>query len=203
MEGPVNVCLSGGAKGADLQFGMCAGTAGQSVIHWSFKGHFTQAPQTEVVILTAQQLLAADEFLVRAAPKLKDDKGKPKRYSPGRDPDAPYSFVPNLLRRNWYQVGDAERVYAVSTIKHDVVQGGTAWAVQMFIDRFDGAPCECYVFDQDVGVWFKWNGAWEPLDEPPQPSGVWAGIGTRELNPAGKAAIRNLLRYSGEAGQQV
>lgn len=192
-----NICLSGGADGADLQWGMAAGMAGHAVVHWSFRGHRTRAPLDEIVILTPEQLMAADRPLLAAAPKLK------KNYRVGRDPEGKGSFVANLLRRNWYQVGNAERVYAISSIVDGIVQGGTAWATQMFIDRFESAPCECYVFDQKVGGWFQWNGAWEPLEAPPEPFGVWAGIGSRDLQPNGKAAVRKLLWYTGEAGQQV
>jgi hypothetical protein len=192
-----DVCLSGGALGADLQWGMCAGMAGHTVIHWSFKGHRTTAPKQELVVLNAEQLLAADEALKAAAPKLL------KGYRVGRPPDRNDSFVANLLRRNFYQVATAERVYAVTSIKDGIVQGGTAWATQMFMDRFNGDPCECYVFDQVADGWFKWNGLWEAISSPPEPFGVWAGIGSRDLQQNGKAAIRALLGYTGNPVQKL
>ena len=178
-----NVCLSGGAEGADLQFGMTAGMAGHSVIHWSFKEHRTDAPEQEVVVLTTDQLNAADEPCKQASLALK------KYYPPKK------LYVKNLLRRNWYQVAAAERVYAVSTIVDGIVQGGTAWATQMFMDRFNNEPCECYVYDQLEEQWFKWNGFWEAIERPPEPFGVYAGIGTRNLNTSGKQAIRSLMGY--------
>lgn len=178
-----NLCLSGGAEGADLQFGMTAGHAGHSVIHWSFKDHKTYAPEQEVVILTPDQLDAADEHCKQASLTL-------KKYYPPKS-----VYVKNLLRRNWYQVAAAERVYAVSTIVNGIVEGGTSWATQMFIDRFNGESCECYVYDQLEEKWFKWNGVWEAVESPPAPFGVYAGIGTRNLNTAGKQAIRSLMGY--------
>jgi len=178
-----NLCLSGGAVGADLQWGMCAGMAGHSVIHWSFINHKTYAPDQEVVVLTSEQLSTADEHCNRASISLK------KHYPPKS------SYVRNLLRRNWYQVAAAERVYAVSNIIDGMVQGGTSWATQMFIDRFDSASCECYVYDQLQEKWFKWNTFWEALECPPEPYGVYAAIGTRSLNDAGKQAIRGLMGY--------
>lgn len=178
-----NVCLSGGADGADLMWGMCAGTAGHTVIHWSFSGHRSLAPQSEVYILTADQLSAADEALERANASLNRRLPYDKHW------------VINLLRRNWYQVRDAQAVYAISQIdKSGKVKGGTAWATQMFIDRFDGRPCPCYVFDQIADQWFVWEEGWVPTT-PPVPTGVWAGIGSRELLPNGKQAIRSLLKY--------
>lgn len=181
----INICLSGGAEGADLQWGMTAGMAGHQVIHWSFTGHRTTAPKVEVVTLTAEQLQAADGPCKRASAGV-------KRWFPPKS-----LYVQNLLRRNWYQVGDAERVYAVAGIVDGIVTGGTAWATQMFIDRFNGGECECYVFDMLSDGWYQWTGeAWTPIDTPPEPHGVWAGIGSRELQPNGKNAIRTLLNYS-------
>lgn len=180
-----NMCLSGGADGSDLQWGMTAGFAGHEVIHWSFEGHKTSAPKQELAVLTEEQLLAADPHLHKANRVLKR-----KTLARGS------KKVLSLLRRNWYQVEHAERVYAVSTIRGVKVEGGTGWAVQMFIDRHQGLPCEAYVFDQELEKWFCWKGEWVEIDQPIKPHGVWAGIGTRELNAKGKAAIRDLMGWS-------
>lgn len=179
-----NLCLSGGAKGADLQWGMCAGSAGHSVIHWSFAGHRSQAPHAEIVELNEEQLQVADPFLEVANKTLMR-----------RIPENPFSR--NLLRRNYYQVAWSQSLYAVSTIssKTNKVEGGTAWAVQMFIDR--GQELPCYVFDQASENWKSWDYAtlsWVFAD-PSKPSGLWAGVGSRELTLAGKTAIRNLMGY--------
>jgi len=78
-----------------------------------------------------------------------------------------------------------------------LVEGGTAWATQMFIDRHQGAACAAYVFCQQVGHWFVWQGAsgWQPIYIPPRPQGIFAGIGigSRRLAVTGKLAIRTLL----------
>jgi hypothetical protein len=176
------MCLSGGADGADLQWGMTAGSRGHEVIHWSYAGHRTSAPEQEVVVLSVDQLETADVRLVKANRTL-------KRRIPSN------IYVRNLLRRNWYQVEHAERVYAVSTFEGGKVAGGTAWATQMFIDRFSGLPCECYVFDQLAAKWFCWKGEWQEIISPPIPHGIYAGVGTRELNKAGKNAIRTLMEW--------
>ena len=193
-----NICLSGGAEGSDLQFGMVAGTIGHTVYHFSFSGHKSKAPQNEIVVLTQDQLNEADSHLVIASKDL-------KRYWPPKK-----HFVRNLLRRNWFQVRDSNACYAVSrllqqpfaqqmpidTIVEASVAGGTAWAVSIFIAKHNGEACNCFVFDQDLCYWFKWNGnGWRRIYEPPKPSGIWTGIGTRELNSMGKLAIRVLLDY--------
>lgn len=187
-----DICLSGGAKGADAQWGMNAGRAGQSVIHWSFKNHKAFAPDQEVIRLTEEQLERADEALKKASKTL-------KRPWPG----SRSHNVKSLLRRNWYQVQWSQSLYAVSTIKKcgKLVDGGTGWAVQMFLDRFEQKaqfePLPLFVFDQDKQFWFQWIGdSFKKMDQPPStPSGIWAGIGTRKLNESGKWAIRNLFGW--------
>lgn len=178
-----NMCLSGGAEGADLQFGMTAGSRGHEVIHWSFDKHRSRAPAQEIAHLSLEQLEAADEKLSLANRTL--GRRIPRNL-----------YVKNLLRRNWYQVEYAERIYAVSKFSEGQVAGGTAWAVQMFIDRFKGLPCEAYVFDQEVGKWFCWKGEWAEIVEPVSPHGIYAGVGTRDLNDAGKNAIRDLMEWT-------
>ncbi len=186
------ICLSGGAEGADAQWGMCAGMAGHQVIHFSFARHRLHCPASEAVVLTHEQLILADPVLEIA------NKTLERTF-----PTSSY-FVNNLLRRNWYQVRHAERVYAVSHIDKDgLVAGGTSWAVQMFLDRFNGGPCECYVYDQDKGHWLVWDGFWKVIDDVPVPYGVWAGIGSRKLKVTGKTAIRGLLNYSPQPISEV
>lgn len=183
-----NTCLSGGADGADLQWGMCAGSAGHHVVHWSFEGHRSKAPDVEISVLSKDQLEAADESVKRANKTL-------KRHFPTRN-----GFVNNLLRRNYYQIKWTQAVYAVANLENNMVSGGTAWATQMYMDRFlcdnETDPCNLFLFDQLTGRWFQWINVWVPIDIPPEPTGVWTGIGSRELTDAGKQAIRTLLKYT-------
>lgn len=183
IMGEAPICLSGGAEGADSQWGVCAGMAGHLVYHFSFQGHRTNVPPSEVVVLTPEQLAQADPALEVANQTL-------KRSVPYGKP-----WIANLLRRNWFQVRDAQSVYAVSTLKGGMVEGGTAWATQMFIDRHAGQACPAYLYDQAEQGWKVWNGAWEALETPPVPTGIWAGIGSRALGLPGKQAIRTLLGY--------
>lgn len=188
-----NLCLSGGADGSDLQWGMTAGSAGHGVIHWSFAGARTKAPRQEVVELPDEMLAQADPFLVQAAKRLK------KSYSAGSN-GSPY--VRRLLQRNHFQVAWSRACYAVAKIDHrGIVEGGTGWATSMFIDRFGGRFCECYVYCQRVEGWFvHGDDGWIRIEIPPVPYGIWAGIGSRDLLPSGKAAIRNLMGWIKPAG---
>jgi hypothetical protein len=179
----VPICLSGGADGADLMWGMVAGSVGHQVYHFIFPGHRSKAPQSELVVLTPEMLAVADPFLERANKTL-------KRKWPVSNP-----WVGNLLRRNYYQIRDSESVYAVAAIGKDgLIVGGTSWATTMMID-LHGDNSRVYVFDQTLETWFSWQGLWIPIDRPPVPTGVWAGIGSRDLKQSGKEAIRNLLEY--------
>ena len=60
LDDKANWCLSGGADGSDLQWGMNAGKAGHSVTHWGFKGHKSSAPIEEITILPDDLLMTAD-----------------------------------------------------------------------------------------------------------------------------------------------
>jgi hypothetical protein len=172
-----NTCLSGGANGADIQWGNSARKAGHIVIHWSFVGHNSRAPENELIRLTEEQLSKAEVSVILASKSL------------GKHP--PKSFFPrNLIYRNFYQIATAERLYAIATIQDNIVQGGTGWAVQMFIDRYPTLTAEAYVYCQVAEKWYKIeSGTWEEIDQIPMPHGTWAGIGSRNLTLSGCSAI--------------
>ena len=206
---PENWCLSGGARGSDLYWGEIASAKRHRVLHFSFEGHITEAPSDQLLVLGESALEAAEPFCIKAGQLL-------KRRFPRRVPVELKSrtaervrAIRNLLLRNWYAVDFAGACYAISTFKmplkslplgymlRDVeLRGGTAWTVGLFIQRHDGSACPCYVFEQNAGYWFKWEGdGWQRIYEPPQPSGIYAGVGLREINALGKLAIRVLMDY--------
>jgi hypothetical protein len=176
-------CLSGGADQSDLLWGAAAKSRGHGVIHLSFAGHKTAAPTDGLVCLDATRLEQADEHCRLANEIL-------HRTFPPRS-----KIVTNLLRRSWYQVETATSCYAISSIKDGQVVGGTAWAVTMFLLKNNLAACAAYVFDQEAGYWYRWDDGWRRIYEPPKPSDIYAGIGTRKLNFVGRLAIRVLMDY--------
>lgn len=192
-----NVCLSGGADGSDLQWAMMAGRLGHKVVHWSFAGHRTEAPQADVVVLSHDLLIKADDAIARANRTL-------QRNWPSRS-----DSTNNLLRRNWYQVKDTCAVYAVGTMERgNRIKGGTAWAIQMYMDRFthDGElleNCNLYFYDEPTGVWWQWRGTWSiRVSQPATPTGLWTGIGVRDITSDGKWMIRKVMGgYPVEAEQ--
>lgn len=183
IQNVTDVCLSGGAEGADIEWGSCAESVGHLVIHWSFPGHESAAPECRIVRLSDEQLKLGDEALRNAASAL--GKSAPRRPA-----------VVRLLQRNYYQVAWSQACYAVTTIRDGTIPGGTAWAITMFI-QLHSDNHDLYVFDQEKNAWFEFNGkTWDKITLPPCPSGVWAGIGSRDLKPNGREAIRTLLSPS-------
>ena len=180
-----NVCMSGGAKGADLAWGNNAREAGHRVVHFSFDGHKSKAKPTELIELSEKQLLSSDPFVTQA---IIDLKRAPLHT---RTP-----LVQALLQRNWWQVRDADACFAVSSFRKGKVAGGTGYAVQMFINR--GVMSKAagpWVFDQEKNQWFCYNRSWarwDAVDAPPRPEGKYAGIGTRDINALGLRAIERV-----------
>jgi len=117
----------------------------------------------------------------------------------------------NLLARNWAQVKYSKQIFAIGTIikpgeknskgyynkgKYDIVDGGTGYAVQMGINN----EREVFVFEQVSDKWFRWSYSTlqfvEIKDTPVITNNDFAGIGTRELEPNGLKAIRDVYEKS-------
>lgn len=171
-----DIGFSGGAKGADMLWGDNALQHGQDFIHWSFEGH--KKPSRNFIILPETALLMADKACHKANQTL-------GRRFPPRNHD-----VASLLRRSWFQVVKADSVYAISKLENGQVAGGTAWATQMFIDKFNQKACQAFVFCQTKESWHEWDGKnFVEIEYPPVPQGRWAGIGSRDLKKSGEKAI--------------
>ena len=185
----LNICLSGGAKGADTEWGICANLAGHDVVHWIFDGYGKKSNLSNMCILDREKLEMADQYLKIANKSL-------KRSWPTK-----FQYTNDLLRRNYYQINWSTSVYAISSFTNDSsllkISGGTAWACQMYVDKWlygngELSTCQLYLFDQNTDNWYNWSGEWKPILLPPPPTGVYAGIGTRDLSSAGKCAIKNV-----------
>lgn len=195
--GHTNVCLSGGAKGADYEWGQAASLIGHKVIHWSFPFHVkardANIPAYQIVELSDSELLKEDvTHAVRLAASAQD-QDPPQRDETWR-----------LIHRIYFQVAWSISLYAVTEIDR---KGGTRWAMEMFALIHPGLATDggLWMFDQDekVNAWLRYRGGdgnwetrWEILgneEQPPRPSGRWAGVGTRDLNGNGRRAVRRLL----------
>lgn len=178
------ICNSGGAPGADTVFGELAELAGHEVHHYSFLNH--KSACRHLIILNEFQLSEANEPLKEANKILK------RRY-PTRS-----WYVNNLLKRNYFQIKDSNRIYAVTPLIDSLPSGGTGWAVTMGILRGINSV---YVYDVNTHSWWHYECfhresnvmEWAEMDiPPPKPFGLYAGIGSHELTSEGEQAIREL-----------
>jgi len=98
----------------------------------------------------------------------------------------------DLLARDWEQVRNSDAVFAVKALMPNrrTVDGGTGWAVQMAIDN--NKPV--YLFDQEQEKWFFYNYSTQIFEETDVPTLTqnFAGVGTKNLNEAGRKAIRDV-----------
>lgn len=178
---------SGGAKGSDTVWGEVGSEFGVTSKHYYAEGQRTPSGNTP---LTKEQLAEADKHLTKANSKLN------RRFPTSND------YANNLLRRNWFQVKNADTVYAIGHISDNgTVDGGTGWAVQMAIDNNK----DVYVFDQQRLTWYRnRNKQWSEVTTP-KLTPNFAGIGTREITREGIQAIRNVysLTFNGEIENYV
>jgi hypothetical protein len=148
---------------------------GVKTIAYSFHNHVQKRKNQK--ILTVDELKEGFDHVKIAAKGLK------------RNPNCQYPYVQNLLSRNWFQVKNAEAVFAIAkTMTPTTVEGGTGWAIQMAIDN----KKPVLVFDQVNNCWKKFNyelDKFEVIDYIPKLTENFAGIGTREINDNGIKAI--------------
>lgn len=196
------VLFSGGAKGVDALFDelMAQHAPGDRCIHWSFDAHrnFTARPPGRVDIPDAVAARIADPHLEVAARQL--GQSMPRN-----------SAVKALFRRNVFQVLWADEVYVITWEDMDAqyplrIGGGTKWAAQVYIDRFEplgsepAAACKLFFYEVNSGMWKAWNQVhqhWEALVDPPQPLCAplrFAGIGTQTPPDHAASAVRALFK---------
>ena len=132
--------LSGGARGAEAEFGACAETWGLTELNFSFDG---RAPERSrgLVNLTEDELAQGAVSQVYLSPRCT-----------ARYPDTP--AFRKMLQTIWHQVSTAGQVFAVGVVQPDgTVRGGTGWAVELA--RHWHKPV--FVYDQERKAWFAWR----------------------------------------------
>ena len=175
------ICHSGGCPGSDLEWELEGEKYGVKTIAYSFYNHVQVGKNPK--ILTVDELAEGWTHVKLA------DKTLRKNVE---SLDSPY--MRNLLCRNWFQVKNAEAVFAIGKLKdRHTVDGGTGWAVQMAVD----SDKPVFLFLQDVmgEGWFRYMPVvgfeWR-CDEILKLTENFAGIGTRDINESGKEAIRRI-----------
>ena len=169
---------SGGALGADSVFDTVGKEFGQTSHKHYYYG--AKTPKGNVLLTNAQ----VQEGVVEMNKAAKVLGKKPSKQS-----------TINLLARNWFQVKNADAVFAIAPLentKTPIVGGGTGWAVAMAWEN--NKPIN--VFDTKTNKWFLLdkNLSNRPIEllETPTLTKNFAGIGSRNITKAGKQAIRDV-----------
>jgi len=174
--------LSGGARGAEAEFGACAERWGVSEINYSFPGR-------EVVRSRGLVELGEAELNKGAVSPAYLAAAMNRTYS-----DAP--DFRRMLKTIWHQVSSAGEVFMVGSIQPDAtVRGGTGWAAELA--RKWSKPL--YVYDQDRSAWYAWwDDEWVEEARPRIRASRFTGTGTRSLRSNGRRAIQQLFEDSFE-----
>lgn len=180
-----SILFSGGAQGAEAEFGVTAERLGIEEVTFSFEGR-TPFRSRGLRILNHEELKSGDVSLAYVS-----------RLMGRRYPDTP--TFRKVLQSIWYQVNAGQEIYVVGAIQADnTVRGGTGWGAEFA--KLCNKPL--FVFDQARDGWFEWDAervAWTPLaagHEPVIGHLHITGTGTRVLADNGRRAIAGLFTRS-------
>src|SRR6202022_4388865 len=135
------ILFSGGAPGAESEFGACAERHGIEKVNFTFDGHKIDRHRG-VRVLNHEELQSGDVSLEYVSRLMH------RRYT-----DSP--TIRKVLQTLWYQVNHGQEIYVIGTILEDgTVRGGTGWGAEFA--KLCNKPLS--VFDQDKDRWFTWNG---------------------------------------------
>jgi hypothetical protein len=178
------ILFSGGAPGAEAEFGASAERHGIEEVNFTFDGH-TVARTRGIRMLNHEELQAGDVSLEYVSRLMH------RRYT-----DSP--ALRRILQTLWYQVNSGQEIYVVGVIQADgTVRGGTGWGAEFA--KLCNKPL--YVFDQEQDGWFQWTGSdWNARgkDAPTITHPHFTGTGTRSVQSNGKRAIEDLFTKSFE-----
>lgn len=177
------ILFSGGAPGAEAEFGACAERFGIEEVNFGFEGH-THLRTRGLRILNHEELKAGDVSLEYVSRLMN------RRYT-----DSP--TIRKVLQSIWYQINHGQDIFVIGAILEDqTVKGGTGWGAEFA--KLCNKPL--YVFDQIQRRWFTWNErAWVPAEPGQEPVILhphFTGTGTRLLDDTGRRAIQDLFARS-------
>jgi hypothetical protein len=172
--------LSGGAPGAEAEFGSRAEEWGLAEVNFTFVGRPTERTRG-IYTLSESELRQGDvsSSYLRA-------------HMHRKYPETP--LFRKVLQSIWHQVSSAGEVYCIGLIQaDDTVKGGTGWAAELARHWTK----TLHVFDQEKNGWFAWReGKWSPEEAPVIRKTRFTGTGTRFLAESGRQAIRALFERS-------
>jgi hypothetical protein len=174
------ILFSGGARGAEAEFGANAERLGIEEVNFTFEGHGIDRTRG-LRVLNHEELKNGDVSLAYVS-KLMN-----RRYT-----ESP--TLRKVLQSIWYQINNGQEIYVVGEILIDnTVKGGTGWGAEFA--KICNKPL--YVFDQRRDTWFRWNQEeWVECGKGNEPVIThlhFAGTGTRYLEENGRKAIRGLF----------
>jgi hypothetical protein len=176
------ILFSGGAPGAEAQFGACAERHGVEEVNFTFDGHKIERHRG-VRVLNHEELLAGDVSLTYVSRLMN------RRYTEG-------PTLRRVLQTLWYQVNNGQEIYVIGSVQDDgTVRGGTGWGAEFA--KLCNKPL--YVFDQDKDKWFTWTGEEWTATAPGEPVIThphFTGTGTRTLRENSARAIDALFDRS-------
>lgn len=181
MSTPSDYTLfSGGAQGAEAEFGKLAEKVGVEEVNFSFEGHKIERTRG-LRMLTTEELMRKDVSLTYVS-KLLD-----RNFS-----NAPQ--IRKVLRTIMYQIEAGLEVFVIGNIlDNGTVNGGTGWGAEFA--KICNKPL--FVFDQVKNGWFTWTeGKWLAVQAPVITKAHFTGTGTRFLEDNGRQAIADLFARS-------
>ncbi|MBI9078689.1 MAG: hypothetical protein JEY79_02995 [Pseudodesulfovibrio sp.] len=169
--------FSGGAQGAESEFGRLAEQYGLAEVNYTFEGHKISRTRG-VRFLTNEELARKDVSLTYVSKLLG------RKFTNAEK-------MRKVLQTIMYQVESGHEVFVVGTIQEDgTVKGGTGWGAE-FAKICNKA---LYVFGQKKNGWFKWEkGEWITVENPVITDRHVTGTGTRFLEENGKKALEELF----------
>ena len=172
--------FSGGAGGAEAEFGRLAEQYGLQEVNYTFEGH-TMEHKRGLRVLTPEELMRKDVSLDYVSRLLN------RKFT-----NAP--VMRKVLQTIMYQVESGREIFVVGTIQEDgTVKGGTGWGAEYA--KICNKPL--YVFGQVKNAWFAWiEGRWEPALGPIITEPHFTGTGTRFLDDNGRQALVELFARS-------
>jgi hypothetical protein len=172
--------FSGGAQGAEAEFGRLAEQYGVQEVTFTFEGHKIERSRG-LRVLTPEELMRKDVSLSYVSKLLN------RTFT-----NAP--MMRSILQTIMYQVDSGHEIFVIGTIMEDgTVKGGTGWGTEFA--KICNKPL--YAFGQVRNAWHKWSGEiWERCETPTITSHHFCGTGTRFLEPNGRQAIADLFAKS-------
>jgi hypothetical protein len=178
------ILFSGGAPGAEAEFGASAERHNIEEVNFTFDGH-TIVRRRGMRVLNHEELQNGDVSLEYVSRLMH------RRYT-----DSP--TIRRVLQTLWYQVNNGQEIYVVGAILDDgTVRGGTGWGAEFA--KLCNKPL--FVFDQEKDAWFEWTGGdWRVrgTETPVISHPHFTGTGTRSIQENGKRAIEELFTKSFE-----